>query len=114
VVALLAAGLGLSTALAAVSGAVWGRQAALAAGGFGLAATLIQLAATRLMRGSASMPTGRFFGRWAAGTGLRFGGALLMGGLALVNPTLFPPLPAALGFLGVLMPLLALELRLVH
>lgn len=113
-VGLAAAGVALAAALAALSGALWGRQAALAAGGFGLVASLIQLTATRLMRGTKTMPTGRFFGRWAAGTGLRFGGALLMGGLALVNPTLFPPLPAALGFLGVLMPLLALELRLVH
>jgi len=108
------AGVALSVAIAAACGWFWGERAAMTAGGFGLLATAIQLVATRLMEGLARMPTGKFFGRWAVGTGLRFGGAILLGVLALVNVTLFPPLPAALGFLGVLMPLLALEIRLVH
>lgn len=113
-VRLLLVGLGLAGTLAAVCGWQWGRQAAAAAGGFGLLATAIQLVAMRLMHGLKQMPTSKFFARWAAGTGLRFAGAILMGVLALVNATLFPPLPAALGFLGVLIPLLALEIRLVH
>jgi hypothetical protein len=113
-VKLVVAGLGLSGVAAAACGWFWGQHAALVAGGFGLLATVIQMVAYRLMRGLKQMPTSRFFARWAAGTGLRFGGAILMGVLALVNATLFPPLPAALGFLGVLIPLLALEIRLVH
>jgi len=113
-VKLLIAGLGLSGLLGLLCGGLWGRQEALAAGGFGLLATVIQVVAIRLMHGLKQMPTGQFFARWAAGTGLRFAGAILMGVLALVNATLFPPLPAALGFLGVLIPLLALEIRLVH
>ena len=108
------AGLVLTAALAGLNGWLWGPGAARAAGGFGLMDTAIQLAATRLMRDLDQLPTGKFFARWAAGTGLRFAGAILLGVLALVNETLFPPLPAALGFLGVLMPLLALEIRLVH
>jgi hypothetical protein len=113
-VRLLAIGLSLAAGLAMLCGWLWGRQAALVAGGFGLVATLIQVVALRLMCGPKEMPTSRFFARWAVGTGLRFAGAILMGVLALVNATLFPPLPAALGFLGVLIPLLAFEIRLVH
>jgi hypothetical protein len=48
---------------------------------------------------------------WLWGTALRFGGVILLAVAVLLNRKLFPPLPAALGYLGVLIPLLVLELR---
>jgi hypothetical protein len=41
-------------------------------------------------------------------------GVALVAILVTLDPTHFPPLPTALGFLGVLVPLLFLEVRLVR
>jgi hypothetical protein len=45
---------------------------------------------------------------------LRLGGVVLMGAAVVWDRTLFPPLPTAIGFLGVLIPLLFLEVRFVR
>jgi hypothetical protein len=45
--------------------------------------------------------------------GLRVGGVVVFLVAVLVDRELFPPVPTALGFLGVLIPLLFAELRFV-
>jgi hypothetical protein len=107
----LAAGGGLTISMALVAGLLWGARGAMAAAGFGLLATAIQVAASRFMRGAARSTTSVFFKRWAAGMGLRLGGVVALAILASAHPDLFPPLAAAVGYLGVLIPLLFLELR---
>lgn len=109
----MAPGAVLTAALAALAGLVWGRQAAVAAGTFGLIALAIQLGAGRLMRGQHGAPLQQFLARWGAGMGLRLLGVILLAAAGFAAPHWFPPLPAAMGFLGVLIPLLALELRRV-
>lgn len=52
--------------------------------------------------------------RFAIGMGLRFGGIVLFLVAVLVDRTLFPPLPAAFGYLGVIVPLLLAEKKLAQ
>ena len=76
----------------------------------GLVATAIQIAAHRLMIRPVN-PRSPFPAGWLAGSALRVGGIVVMVALVLLDRTTFAPLPAALGYLGVLIPLLMLELK---
>jgi hypothetical protein len=46
--------------------------------------------------------------------GLRLAGVAALAAAIVIDRTVFPPLPSALGFLGVLVPLLFLEVRWVR
>ena len=101
--ALLALGLMLIAAAVALGGTPAG-----IGGGVALAA---QLWAVALLRPKMGAPTAEFMGRWLGGMGIRF---LALGALvvwAATHRASLPPLPAVLGFLGVLLPLLFLETR---
>ena len=52
--------------------------------------------------------------RWAMGMGLRLGGIVLFVVAVVADRALFPPVPSAAGYLGVLIPLLFLEARLLR
>ena len=97
----------LGAGLIAIAVALGGRAAGIG-GGVGLAA---QLWAVALLRPKMGAPTAEFMGRWLGGMGIRF---LALGALVLWAAThraVLPPLPAVLGYLGVLLPLLFLETR---
>ncbi len=112
------AGLMLTAIMAGIAWRVWGEAAAIAALVFGLIATAIQLGALAVMapvrggKDSATLP--RFMARWGVGMGLRMAGVIALAVFAAVDRTHFPALPVVLGFLGVLLPLLVLEVRLVR
>lgn len=114
----LFAGLVLTAVVAGIAWRAWGEQTGIAAAIFGLLATAIQLGALALMtpvRGpERSAGLSRFMARWGAGMGLRFLGVVALAIAAAVDRTHFPALPTALGFIGVLLPLLVLEVRLVR
>lgn len=114
--ATLLVGLLLTAGLAGAAYRIWGGQAAVAAAVFGAIALLIQLAALGLMRPvrGREAPFQRFLARWGAGMGLRLLGVLGIALAAGLDPRHFPALPTAAGFLGVLLPLLLLEVRLVR
>lgn len=101
---------GLVTAGGAVAG---GRGSALAAGGAGVFAGVIHLVAVGVLRPSLVPPFEGTVGRWMVGLGLRFGAVAAIAAALLAWPDLFPALPTALGFLGVLIPLLFAEMWLV-
>lgn len=107
---LLKAGSVLIALVAGLSALVFGGQGAFAAAAFGLLALGIQAGAHWLARGP-TLPRAAFPAGWLWGVALRFGGVVILGVAVVVNRQLFPPLPAALGYLGVLIPLLVLELR---
>ena len=92
----------------------WGTQAAIAAGIFGAVALAIQLAALALLQPVKGAPFAKFMSRWGAGMGLRFLGIVAIALAAGLDRTHFPPLATALGFLGVLLPLLFYEVRLIR
>ncbi len=102
---------GLVTAAVA---AVWGRGAVVGSLVFGAVATLIQLAATRMLRGAWGGHVAGFFRAVARGMMLRLGGVVLLGVAMAWDRTIFPPVPTAIGYLGVLIPLLFLEVRFVR
>jgi len=108
------AGVVLSAGLGGVAWAAWGRPGAIGAVTFGLLATLIQVLATRLMRGSREARFDAFLAKWGAGMGLRMAGIVVFMLVVSLWRDRFPPLASAMGFLGVLIPLLALEIRLVQ
>jgi hypothetical protein len=109
-VSLLAPGAALVALVMGLSALLFGGAAVVAAGAFGLLALAIQVVAYRLALRPAA-PRAPFPPGWLWGTALRFGGVILLAVAVLLNRKLFPPLPAALGYLGVLIPLLVLELR---
>lgn len=107
----LKGGLALSIAAAAVGLLLAGWRGALSAGTFGLLATGIQLLAARSMKDRGEAPLREFARGWAGGMGLRLLGVGLVGVVIWLDSANFPALPAAMGFLSVLVPLLFFEAR---
>jgi hypothetical protein len=101
---------GLGVALVAIAAALGGRPAAIG-GGVALGA---QVWAVALLRPKMGAPTPEFMGRWLGGMAIRF---LALGAVIVWSAThraALPPLEAAGGFLGVLLPLLFLETRFLR
>jgi len=88
-----------------------GPAALLPAAVFGTLAAIIQALAGSAGAKWPPRAPGVFGTGWVIGFFLRLGGVALFAVGAGLRPALFAPLPAALGFLGVLVPLLVLETR---
>jgi hypothetical protein len=110
----IALGLGLTLGIGGISWAVWGTTAATAAAGFGLLATAIHLVAVALLKPAVRGPTKTLMARWAMGMGLRLAGIAVFLVLVTLEREMVPPLPAAIGYVGVLLPLLFSEMRLLR
>jgi len=110
----IATGLGLTVLVAGAIRVGFGPAALLPAVLFGLLATAIQAGAGRAMRGAAQLGYAEFLKRYGIGMGLRLGGVVVLMVAIVARRELFDPLPTALGFLGVLIPLLFLEARLAR
>ena len=89
----------------------WGAPAALAAGSFGLLATAIHVVSVAVLKRAWHAPFKELAKSWGLGMGLRLGGAVVWMLAVLLRGDLFPALPTAIGFLGVLIPLLFTEIR---
>lgn len=111
----LGAGL-LLTALVTSALAAWlGRVALLPAAVMGAVAVAIELLAVRaLRRGFAATATAEFFKGFGIGMMLRLGGVVVFAVLAAWDPERFLPIAAGLGYVGVLIPLLFLEVRFIR
>ena len=107
-------GLLLTAIVSGILYQAWGREAMIAGVIFGLIATTIQAVSVAMVRPAFRAASSIFLGRWAAGMFLRILGVALVGLCAYLNPGFSPPLPTAIGFLGVLVPLLFLEVRLIR
>jgi len=105
-------GLALTGAVTGTLFLVWGRDAMVPALVFGLLGTAIQLTASALVRPVLDAPVRDLLRRWAYGMALRLGGVILFAVVVALWRDVFPPLPTAIGFLGVLVPLLFMEIRL--
>lgn len=92
----------------------WGQDALLPGLVFGLIATAIQVVAVALVRPAFAGETVRLLKRWGIGMLLRFLGVAMVAVAVTVDRVHFPPLPTAFAFLGVLVPLLFMEARLVR
>ncbi|UCG88860.1 MAG: hypothetical protein JSW71_10115 [Gemmatimonadota bacterium] len=89
----------------------WDGHVALAGGAFGLLATLIHVAAVAALKRVWDAPFRQLVRGWGIGMGLRLGGAAVWMVVVLLWGELFPPIPTAIGYLGVLIPLLFTEIR---
>lgn len=108
----LGLGAGLTALVTAVEWFVWGSRALVPAIAFGLVATAIQLAAIRTLKPALAGPPTELVKHFAVGMGLRLVGIVLFLGAVLADRVMFPPLPSALGYLGVVVPLLFWETKL--
>lgn len=108
---LAALGVLLTAVATAVIWGIWGRSAVVAGGLFGFLATVIHLVAAKALRSALDAPFKTLAVRYLFGMALRLGGAAFVMVAVLSNRTLFPPLPTAIGYLAVLIPLLFTEIR---
>ncbi len=104
-------GTALTAGVTGILWAVWGPQAIVPGLVFGALATLIQFAAVKAVKPAWEAEFSVFVGRWGLGMGLRLAGVLAFLVAVLVNRELFPPVPTAFAYLGVLIPLLFMEMR---
>jgi hypothetical protein len=108
----LLAGLTMTVIVAAIAGILWGGPAALAAGLFGAVAVAIQLGAIALVKSVQRDQFKLFLQRWGMGMGLRLLGIVAV--VIAVGVAHFPAVATATGFLGVLVPLLFFEARVIR
>jgi F0F1-type ATP synthase assembly protein I len=80
----------------------------------GAIAVIAQTGAVLLLRPKMRAPNPEFMARWLGGMAIRFLALLALVAWILSHRASFPPLPALLGFLGVLLPLLFLETRFLR
>lgn len=107
-------GVALTLVVTALLSLVRGPSVIMAVAAMGLLATGIQVVATRKLRASMLGTNHQFFVAVGSGMALRLAGVAAMAVATVVAPTQFPLLPTALGFLGVLVPLLFLEVYLIR
>ncbi|MEZ4411567.1 MAG: hypothetical protein R2910_01110 [Gemmatimonadales bacterium] len=110
----LAAGLTLTAVVTALL--VWGFGATAFIPGvvFGALATAIQMAAGVFLRRAAGKPFEQLLKAWGMGMGLRVLGMFLFLAAVLADRTVFPPVPTALAFVGVLIPLMFSDIRTIR
>jgi hypothetical protein len=107
----LVAGLGLTLVATLMVTLVWGRSGIVAGIATGTLATVIQVWAVARLRQTLRGNTAEFFAGFGLGMLLRLAGVILVAVAIGLRPLLFPPLPTAVGFLAVLLPLLFAEGR---
>jgi hypothetical protein len=105
-------GIALTVLVTAIEYLVWGRPAVAAAISFGLVATVISAIAARTLKPGLAGPYADLVRHFAVGMGLRLAGIVLFVVAVVADRTLFPPFPAAFGYLGVVVPLLFVETKL--
>ncbi len=110
----LALGISLTLLVSGLLVLGWGRDALLSGLVFGLIATVIQATSVALVKPVYAGETVQLLKRWGIGMLLRGLGVALVAVAIIADRDLFPPVPTALAFLGVLVPLLFMEVRLVR
>ncbi len=111
---ILAAGAALTLVVTLVLRAALGSQAVVPALVFGGLAVVIQMTSHAIVKPALEASFHKLMGRWGIGMGLRLAGVGLFVAAVFWRREWFPPLPAAFGYLGVLIPLLFMETRLVR
>ncbi len=104
----------LTIAVTGILVLVYGTSAVLPGLAFGGLATAIQVVAVMAVRPVMHAPLREMMIRWGWGMGLRLLGVVLFAVAVLIRPDIFPPLPTAFAYIGVLIPLLFAETRLLR
>jgi len=106
-----ATGLALTALVTGLAGVGFGRAAVGPAIGFGLLATLVQMGAGRALAAARGGSSADLLKGYGIGMGLRALSLVVLLVALVAGRDWLEPLPTALGFLGVLIPLLFLEVR---
>ena len=101
---------GLGAGLVLVAAWLGGRAAGIG----GAVALAAQLGAVALLRPAMGAAQPVFMARWLGGMGVRALALGLVLAVAATHRAALAPLPASLGFLGALLPLLFLEIRFLR
>jgi len=109
-----AAGLVLTLVTTAILAALFGRVAVLPGLLSGLLGTVLQAFAVRALQHGFGGSHTEFTRGFVIGTALRFAGVILVLLAVLLDRGRFAPLPTAFGYLGVVVPLLFLEVRFLR
>jgi hypothetical protein len=109
-----AAGLVLTLVMTAILSTVFGRVAVLPGLLSGLLGTVLQAFAVRALQQGLGGSHTEFTRGFVIGTALRFAGVILVLLAVLLDRGRFAPLPTAFGYLGVVVPLLFLEVRFLR
>ncbi len=104
-------GVGLTAALTIVAVLAWGGAASIGVMSFGLVGTAVQAAASAMVRPAVGKAFPELMKRWGLGIALRLAGVVVLGAAIWLDGELFRPLPSALGYIGVLFPLMIVETR---
>ena len=80
----------------------------------GAVAVVAQVWAVLLLRPKMRAPNPEFMGRWLGGMAIRFLALVALAIWTITHPASIPPVPALLGYIGVLLPLLFLETRFLR
>ena len=80
----------------------------------GAIAVIAQTWAVLLLRSKLRATNPEFMARWLGGMAIRFLALVALAGWTITHPGSIPPVPALLGYLGVLLPLLFLETRFLR
>jgi len=107
-------GIAITVVVSALVWLVWDPSAVMATAAFGLLATAIHVAAVALLKSGLKQSFGTLMWRWAMGMGLRLVGVGLFAVAVTVQGDRFPPIPTAIGYVGVLLPLMLSEMRLIR
>ena len=107
-------GTGLTGVMTLILTLAFGKTALLPSLTFGALATVIQVLAVQAVKPVFHGPFKKLMLRWGLGMGLRLLGVVAIVVVVLVRRDIFPPLPTAFAYLGVLVPLLFAEIRLIR
>jgi len=77
-------------------------------------AVIAQVWAVLLLRPKMRAPNPEFMARWLGGMAIRFLALVAVAAWAATHRSSIPPVPALLGYIGVLLPLLFLETRFLR
>lgn len=77
-------------------------------------AVVAQIWAVMLLRPKMRAPNPEFMARWLGGMAIRFLALVAVAVWAVTHRSSIPPVPALLGYIGVLLPLLFLETRFLR
>jgi hypothetical protein len=101
------------TIVGIISTLAWGREALTGAVSFGVFALGIQVVAVSQLKKGWGGKFPEVLEKFGIGMGMRLAGVVVWAGVVSRWSEIFLPLPSAMGFLGVLIPLLYMELKLV-
>ncbi len=107
-------GIALTALITGVVWVFWGSSAIMPTAVFGLLAAGIHVAAVALLKSGLRQSFGTLMWRWSMGMGLRLIGVVLFAVAVTLQGDRFPAIPTAIGYVGVLLPLMLTEMRLIR